>query len=110
MSTIYTIYEWLYEKNTFFSGYYDSLGRKGLVLRSIMDQYDKTYKLTVEEPQAGGETKTTHLEVDVGKVFDVEGNLHVDILRDLYDNAVGRKERDREDEKDKGGKKKAKKK
>ena len=79
-----------------------------MTLSSNMGQYDKTYKLVVEE-KTNEEKKVHKLDIEAGKVFDTEGALHINVLRDLYDAAIGRKEKD-DEEKEKEGKKKSKKK
>ncbi len=76
-----------------------------------MGQYDSVYKLTVEEKEGLEKRKVTEVPIEAGKVFDSEGVLHVEKLRDIYDIHVKRNKGDESKAaEDKAGKKKAKKK
>ena len=68
-----------------------------------MGQYDSVYSLTMEEIVDKKPRLAVNIPIEVGTVFDSEGVLHLDRLREIYDAAVKKGRDEKADKDDKAG-------
>jgi hypothetical protein len=59
--------------------------QRTLILRSALELYESIYNLTIEEVGGPKGNTSKTIPIEVGSVFDSDGQLHVELLKEIYD-------------------------